>query len=237
MAARTASLFDGMLARVLLNPLKVGFALVLLVAGLLPIAWTVDWVCVEYVWPGRVEGLRELLAAEMAAGIELSTRQGGSAARVLAPADWLYSLVFERTGLHEMARRFAEAGRLSVSDSVVRSAWIARHEMIETAMLGTQLLGLRTGILIQTLPLVALLCVVGAAEGMRQRANRRARIARESASIYHRAKIGQVLVLVLGGVGGLVWPTPVAWASCAAISGVIVTLLAVGQLKYYKMHI
>ena len=237
MAARTASLYDGMLARVLLVPLKVGFALVLLLAGLLLTAWTVDWVCVEYVWPGRIEGLRELLAVELAARTDLATRQGGAAASVSAPADWLYALVFEWTGLHEMARHFAGEGGLSVPDSIVRSAWIGRHEMVETAMLGTQLLGLRAGILVRILPLVGVLYAVGASEGMLQRAIRRARIARESASLYHRAKIGQVVVLALGGVGVLVWPQPVAWSSCAAFSGVVVTLLAVGQLHYFKKHV
>lgn len=237
MASRTTSLYDGMLARVLLGPLKIGFALVLLPAGLLLTAWTVDWVCIEYVWPGRIEGLRELLSEEMEAGTNLATRQGGSAASVSAPADWLHALVFETTGLQEMGGRFAGAGALSIPDSVVRSAWIARHEMVETAMLSTQLLGLRTGILVDILPLVALLYAVGAAEGMRKRAIRRVRMARESASLYHRAKIGQVVVLALGGVGVLAWPKPVAWSSCADIAGVVVTLLAVGQLQYLKKHV
>lgn len=237
MASRTASLYDGMLARVLLAPMKVGFALVLVVAGLLLIAWTVDWLCVEYAWPGRVEGLRELLAAEMAAGTDLATRQGRSAASVSVPADWIYALVFEWTGLHEMARRFAGAGGLSIADSVVRSAWIAQREMIETAMLGTQLLALRASNLLWTLPLVALLYAVGAAEGIRQRANRRAQFARESASLYHRAKIGHLVVLLLGGAGVLVYPTQVAWPTCAVPAGVVVSLLAVGQLEYYKKHV
>lgn len=84
---------------------------------------------------------------------------------------------------------------------------------------------------------VPLLCGVGAAEGLRQRAIRRARMAPESASLYHRAKIGQVVGLVLGGVGVLVWPSPVAWPTCAALAGVVVTLLVGGQLTYYKKHL
>ena len=55
-------------------------------------------------------------------------------------------------------------------------------------MICTQLLGLRAGILVRFLPLLALLYAVGAAEGLSQRAIRRAQAARESASLYHRAK-------------------------------------------------
>jgi len=79
---------------VLLFPLRLGFALVLGFGGLLLVEWTVDWVCVAYAWPRRIEGLRDLLSAEMAAAMDLAARQGVSAEAVLKSADWLYWLVF-----------------------------------------------------------------------------------------------------------------------------------------------
>ena len=237
MGSRNTSFHDGALARVLLAPFKLGFALTLGLAGLLLVAWTVDWVLVAHFWPGRVEGLRDLLAREIAAGTALAGRQGASVAAVTAPANGLYALVFEATGLHEMGQRFAQGGSLAIPDTVVRSTWIARHEVIEVAMLGTQLLGLRAGILARFLPLLALLYVVGAAEGLSQRAIRRAQAARESASLYHRAKYGQVVVLALGGSVLLVWPAPVAWGLCAGVGAVLVGVLAAGQWAYYKKHV
>jgi len=237
MGSRNTSYRDGALARVLLAPFKLSSALTLGLAGLLLVAWTVDWVFVAYVWPGRIEGLRDLLANEIAAGTALATRQGASVAAVTDPANGLYALVFEATGLHEMGQRFAQVGSLSIPDTFVRSTWIARHELIEVAMLGTQLLGLRAGILARFLPLLALLYAVGAAEGFSQRAIRRAQAARESASLYHRAKYGQVVVLALGGAMMFVLPAPVAWGLCAAVGAVLVGMLAVGQWTYYKKHI
>jgi hypothetical protein len=136
-----------------------------------------------------------------------------------------------------MGQRFAERGSLSIPDTVVRSIWIARHGAIEVAMLGTQLLGLRAGILARFLPLLALLYAVGAAEGLSQRAIRRAQAARESASLYHRAKYGQVVVLALGGPATLVWPAPVAWGLCTIVGAVAVGVLAAGQWVYYKKHV
>jgi len=237
MGSRNTSFHDGALARVLLAPFKLGFALTLGLVGLLLVAWTVDWVFVAHVWPGRVEGLRDLLAREIAAGTALAGRQGASVAAVTAPANGLYALVFEATGLHEMGQRFAQGGSLSIPDTVVRSTWIARHEAIEVAMLGTQLLGLRAGILARFLPLLALLYLVGAAEGLSRRAIRRAQAARESASLYHRAKYGQVVVLALGGSALLIWPAPVAWGLCAGAGAVLVGVLAAGQWAYYKKHV
>ena len=237
MGSRNTSFHDGALARVLLAPFKLGFALTLGLAGLLLVAWTVDWVFVAHVWPGRVEGLRTLLAEELAAGTAMAARQGGSAAAVTAPANALYGLVFEATGLHDMGQRFAEGAPMSIPDTVVRSTWIARQEAIEVAMIGTQLLGLRAGVLIRFLPLLALLYAVGAAEGLSQRAIRRAQAARESASLYHRAKYGQVVVLALGGSVLLVWPAPVAWGLCAGFGAVLVGVLAAGQWAYYKKHV
>jgi hypothetical protein len=119
----------------------------------------------------------------------------------------------------------------------VRRTWIARHEAIEVAMLGTQLLGLRAGILVRFLPLVALLYAVGSADGLSQRAIRRAQAARESASLYHRAKFAQVVVLALGGSAVLVWPAPVAWGLCASVAAVLVGVLAAVQWTFYKKHI
>lgn len=154
--------------------------------------------------------MRDLLADEIAAGTALARQQGASVAAVTAPANGLYALVFEATGLQEVGQRFAQGGSLSIPDTVVRSTWIARHNVIEVAMLGTQLRGLRAGILVRFLPLLALLYVVGAVDGLSQRAIRRAQAARESASLYHRAKYGQVVVLALGGAVVLVWPATVA---------------------------
>jgi hypothetical protein len=105
------------------------------------------------------------------------------------------------------------------------------------AMIGTQLLGLRAGILVRFLPLLALLYAVGVAEGLSQRAIRRAQAARESASLYHRAKYVQVVVLALGGSALLVWPAPVAGGLCAGVGAALVGVLAAGQWAYYKKHV
>ena len=232
-----ASFEDSAVVRVLVKPFKLAFTATLGVAGLLLVAWTVDWLCVQHLWPGRVEGLRALLTEELAAGAELAARQGTAAWPVFASANGLYALVFKATGLHDMGQRFANGSLLSIPDTVLRHTWIARREEIEVAMLGTQLLGLRAGILIRFLPLFILLYAVGAADGLSRRAIRQAQAGRESASLYHRAKYAQVVVVVTGFVGVLVWPAPVAWGLYSLSGAVAFGVLAAGQWAFYKKHV
>lgn len=232
-----ASFEDSAVVRVLLKPFKLAFAATLGLAGLLLVAWTVDWLHVEHVWPGRVEGLRALLTEELAAGAELAARQGTSAWPVSSSANGLYALVFKATGLHDMGQRFADGSSLSIPDTVLRRTWVARQEEIEVAMLGTQLVGLRAGILVRFLPLMAFLYAVGLTDGLSQRAVRRSQAARESAGLYHRAKYAQVVIVVSGVVGALVWPAPVVWGHCAAVFCVLIAMLAAGQWAFYKKHV
>lgn len=232
-----ASFEDSAVARVLLKPFKLAFAATLGLAGLLLVAWTVHWLHVETVWPGRVEGLRTLLIEEMAAGAELASRQSTSAWPVSGSANGLYALVFKVTGLHDMGQRFADGSPLSIPDTVLRRTWVARQVEVEVAMLSTQLVGLRAGILIRFLPLLILLYAIGATDGVSQRAIRQAQAGRESASLYHRAKYAQVVVVATGVGGVLVWPTPVSWGLCSLSVSVFVAVLAAGQWAFYKKHV
>jgi hypothetical protein len=133
-----------------------------------------------------------------------------------------------------MGQRFAAGNAMSVPDTVVRELWIARREAVETAMVGTQLLGVRIALSARYLPVLALLYAVGAAEGWSRRARRRDAADRESAGLYHRAKLLQVALLMLGVIGVWLWPRPVAWSSCAGFGAVATGLLASVQWAYYR---
>ena len=97
-------------------------------------------------------------------------------------------------------------------------------------------LGVRVAILARFAPLLLLLYAVGAADGLAQRAIRRACGGRESASLYHRAKYLQLAVLGLGGVALLMWPAPVQWELCVAPGALLTGALAGAQWAYYKKH-
>ncbi|MCZ4314635.1 DUF4400 domain-containing protein [Comamonadaceae bacterium G21597-S1] len=81
------------------------------------------------------------------------------------------------------------------------------------------------------LPLLALLHVVGAMDGLTDRAIRRSCGGRESASLYHRAKYFQLVVL---GLGALVL---LAWELFVGLITVLAGVLARLQWAYYKKHL
>ena len=237
MASKNTSFHDGPLAGVLLSPLKLAFSLALGLVVILFIAWSIDWVFVSRVWPDGVDRLRSLLAIDLGHGIALAARQSRGAGEITGPANFLYGLVFEASGVHDMGLRFADGAALSIPDTVVRRSYLANREAIETAMVGTQLLGVRFATLLRFLPLLLLLYMIGTVDGLVERAIRRSCGGRESASLYHRAKYLQMAVVGLGGVIVLVWPGPIAWLWVAGAMAGTSAILARGQWAYYKKHL
>ncbi len=237
MASRNASFHEGVLGGVLFGPLKFAFALSLAFVVILLLAWVIDWIFVFNVWPQGIERLRELLARDLEQGVALAAHQGAGAGAITAPANALYSIVFEATGIHDMGTQFANGSALSIPDTIMRRSYVSHREGIEAAMVGTQLLGVRAAILVHFAPLLLLLYAVGAADGFTQRAIRRACGGRESASLYHRAKYLQLAVLELGGVALLMWPGPVQWERCVALGALLTGGLASAQWAYYKKYL
>ena len=76
-------------------------------------------------------------------------------------------------------------------------------------MIGTQLLGVRLGTLTLMVPLLALIYLVSAADELKRRAIRRACCGRESASLYHRAKHLQIVLVVMAGAMSLIQPVSI----------------------------
>jgi integrating conjugative element membrane protein (TIGR03747 family) len=133
--------------------------------------------------------------------------------------------------------RFAEGAALSIPDTIVRNTYVANRDAIEVAVIGTQLLGVRLVTMALMVPLLALMCVVALADGLAQRAIRRACGGRESASFYHRAKHLQVVLLVTSNAVSLLLPTSpdVRWIWIP--SAVLIAMLTRLQWSYYKNHL
>ena len=237
MASRNASFHEGVFAGALLAPLKIGFLLILGLVGVVVVAWIVDWTFVFKVWPEGVLRLKGILAADLARGIELAEWQGGVPGVVTGTANFMYGLVFGVTGIHDMGLRFAQGAALSVPDTIVRNSYFANIDAIEVAMIGTQLLGVRLVTLAMMAPLLMLVYLVAAADGLTQRAIRRACGGRESASLYHRAKHLQVMLLVMGGVLTLIQPVSLDPRLVGVPVALFVGILARLQWACYKKHL
>jgi integrating conjugative element membrane protein (TIGR03747 family) len=220
-----------------LAPLKLVFALGLTFVGVTLAAWIVDWTFVFKVWPDGIDRLKSILAADLACALDLAAWQGGVPSAVTGTANFLYALVFRLTGIHDMGMRFAEGAALSIPDTIARNTYLANIDAIEVAMIGTQLLGVRLATIALNLPLLALVYGVAAADGLTQRAIRRASGGRESASLYHRAKHLQVVAVVTGVLAVLLWPAAVNWLLVGIPLAAVVGVLARMQWAYYKKHL
>ena len=237
MASRNVSFHEGVVAGALLAPLKLAFLLIFGLMGIVVAAWIVDWVFVFKVWPEGVGRLKSILAADLACAIELAEWQGGMPSVVTRTANFLYGLVFGVTGIHDMGLRFAQGAALSIPDTIVRTAYLAKREPIEVAMIGTQLLGVRLATLAMMMPLLVLVYLVAAADGLTQRAIRRACGGRESASLYHRAKHLQVMLVAMGGVLVLIQPVSIDPRLIGVPVAFLVSILARLQWACYKKHL
>lgn len=237
MASRNASFHEGVVAGALLAPLKLGFVLLLGVVGIVVVTWIVDWTFVFKVWPDGVERLKSTMAADLARALELAEWQSGVPGAVTGAANFMYGLVFGVTGIHDMGLRFAEGAALSIPDTIVRTTYLANIDAIEVAMIGTQLLGVRLATLAMMVPLLVLVYLVAAADGLTQRAIRRACGGRESASLYHRAKHLQVMLLVMSGVLVLIQPVSIDPRLVGVPVALLVGILARLQWACYKKHL
>lgn len=237
MASRNASFHEGGFAGALLAPLKFIFALTMAFIGILVVAWIVDWIFVFKVWPDGIDRLKGILAEDLARARDLTQRQGGAPGAVTRTANFLYALVFRFTGIHDMGIRFAEGAALSIPDTIVRNTYLVNIEAIEMAMIGTQLLGVRLATLALLAPILVLIYIVAGAEGLTQRAIRRASGGRESASLYHRAKHLQVVLMAISLLICLFWPASFdvrrIFLPLAATLGILTRL----QWAYYKKHL
>lgn len=237
LASRNTSYHEDWLIGVLLAPIKLAFLLLLTFLGILIVAWIVDLVFVFKVWPEGVDRLKGILNADLAHALRFAQYWDVSPEMVTETANLVYELIFKATGIHDMGMRFADQEALSIPDTIVRSTYVANGEAIEVMMIGTQLYGVRLVNLIFMMPLLALVFVIALADGLTQRAIRRASGGRESASMYHRAKHLQVVLMVMGSALSLVQAVSAdprwIWVPGAVILGVLVRL----QWSYYKKHL
>ena len=99
------------------------------------------------------------------------------------------------------------------------------------------MLGVRLAALALLERILVLIFIVAGADGLTQRAIRRASGGRESASLYHRAKHLQIVLVVMAGTMSLIQPVSIdprlIWVPCAVLVGILARL----QWAYYKKHL
>jgi len=237
LASRNASFHERGLAGALLAPVKWLALCASILLGLIVAAWIVDWVMVFQVWPQGLTRLQDILRADLLRAAQLGSMDGEAPAFAVSVANGLYAVLFKLSGVHDMGSRFAEGAALSIPDTIARNTYLDNFEAIQVAMLATQVFGVRLALLLRVLPLFALAYCVALADGLTQRAIRRASGGRESASLYHRAKHLQVVLCALIGALGLLLPMSIDPRWIGLPGSLVLGALARVQWSYYKKHL
>ncbi|MBI4294447.1 MAG: DUF4400 domain-containing protein [Betaproteobacteria bacterium] len=225
------------MAGALFAPLKWFFGGLFVLLALILAAWIIDWIFVFKVWPEGLERLQSLLDEDLALATRLWDSYSEFPRFAAATANALYAMLFKVTGIHDMGARFAEGAALSIPDTVVRNTYIANVEAIRVAMIGTQLFGVRLAALAMTMPMFALGYCVASVDGLARRAIRRASGGRESASLYHRAKYLQVMLLVTSAAASLLLHVSMDQRYTLACTAIVLPILAQVQWTFYKKHL
>ena len=237
MASRNASFHEGGIWGALFAPVKWVLGVSLLLLTLILVAWIIDWIFVFKVWPDGVASLQRMLDEDLGRAARLGDSFSELPRIAAGTANFLYALLFEATGIHGMGAGFAQASPLSIPDTIVRNAYAANFETIRVAMIGTQVFGVRLATLMMAGPLFALFYCAALADGLAGRAVRRASGGRESASLYHRAKHLQVVLLVMSAAVGLLLPASIDPRYIWVPGALAVAGLARLQWAYYKKHL
>ena len=237
MGSRNSSFHDRGIAGILLAPLKWFSLGIFVVLGLILAAWTIDWYFVFRVWPEGLERLQSILAEDLARANRLECWHNDLPTLASGTANLFYSAVFRATGIEDMSVRFADGVALSIPDTVVRKTYIENYEAIRVAMVGTQVFGVRLATLLMAVPLVTMVFGVSLADGLTQRAIRRACGGRESANLYHRAKHLQVVLLTTVVAVSLLLPISIDPRWVWVPSAILIAVLARTQWTCYKKHL
>jgi integrating conjugative element membrane protein (TIGR03747 family) len=147
----------------------------------------VHFIYAAWPWPDAPRGsapLKETVVTERARVERLA--DSTSIEAIGSTIMWTYRIAFEWTGLDSLMQSSMKPS----ADEVARRITIGTQDLIEIFYWSVQLIGLRLGVLIASMPLFLFASIGGAIDGSAAWYLRRTSVGRESGFIYHRAKFG-----------------------------------------------
>lgn len=131
----------------------------------------------------------------------------------------------------------AAAGEPDAGARFVADQLAGGSETLGMLAMGTEIFAMRTAMCLASLPLLGLLGAVALVDGLVARARRKASAGRESASIYHRAKLGSSFVAILGYLACVGAPRIVEPDRPLLAMALLMTLTLRLQVAYYKKYL
>jgi integrating conjugative element membrane protein (TIGR03747 family) len=169
----------------------------------------VHFIYAVWPWPDEARGsapLKETVVTERALVERLADI--ASIEQIGDTILWVYRITFEWTGLDGTIQSSTSPPTGKPTDEIARRMAIGTQDLVDIFYWSVQLIGLRLGVLIVSLPLFLFAAIGGAIDGSASWYLRRTSVGRESGFIYHRAKLG--LWIAIFSLWGLYLIPPVA---------------------------
>ena len=180
-----------------MRPRRGGLAVVVIGLGLLiPLTLAVHFAYAVWPWPGPSRGagpLREVVMIER--GRVEALAANASINLIGSTLEWTYRIAFVWTGLDGFMRSAMEPPAEAGADEAARRMAIGTQELTGAFYWSVQLIGLRLGVLLVSLPLFLIAGIGAAVDGAAAWYLRRTSVGRESGFIYHRAKFALWIAL------------------------------------------
>jgi integrating conjugative element membrane protein (TIGR03747 family) len=189
-------------------------------------------------WPNSPRGagpLRKAAIAERACVEQIADTK--SIELIGSAIVWTYRITFEWTGLDGFMYSALEYPSEESAEDIARRMATGTHDLVEIFYWSVQLIGLRLGVLLASLPLILVAAIAGAIDGSATWYVRRTSVGRETGFLYHRAKFG--LWIAIFSLWGLYLIPPITLDPQIVIPPFIVifTLAVRFSVSWFKKYI
>ena len=250
MASRNSSIAHGILVRQWTWPLRVCFWYLVITVGVWGFAVAAQWGWAHRAAPeAPVDHATAVLNADLAALGQLHPQafEPGRLARWISAGlhDTIVNAAVQGaralTNVPANNRKFFINPRIRNSDDAggdyVREQIADSGDRWHMVVVGTHVFAVRTAMYASALPVTLLAMAVGAVDGLVARAKRKACAGRESASLYHRAKLGLSFVAIMGYLLCVGVPSLARPAAVLLLLAIGLAVLLRMQCAYYKKYL
>ncbi len=214
-------------------------ALLLWTGILILLTLLVHFAYVVWPWPLEARGIEPLRQTVLWERARVEELAAAPSLRVIGEAiSFTYRTTFEWTGLdYALATSTQPPQHEANQNEAARRVSLGLRPLLETMYWSVQLLGLRMGVLLVSLPLFAVAALGGAADGVVGWYLRRTGGGRESGFLYHRAKLALWTTLFALWAVYLLPPVPVDPATIIPPFAVAVGLLTRVAIHWFKKYL
>ena len=245
MASSSNGIFDGAIFQSFIWPFKT--AIIAICIAAIALLWTIvvqSWFANSRYPDAPLDRLVAIMEADMEAAAEMTplffspTEAAWGLGTLIRENGFGFVLDSARMVMNtpKLGAKPTE-GESDLGKTYIDTKLLPEHgDKIKQWIVAAYIFSARISVYMAVLPLLVLLYAVSVVDGLARRAVRRANAERESASIYHRAKLGQIWLIAVSFIGFLTVPTAIHPAMLLIPLAVLLAYLVRTQMATYKKY-